>query len=194
MEPRIFKIAGAAPFRSKCCNAIHASAEAMSAQRCAARRRRQVLQRKRIAMQTTSTAPATQLGIDQEIDRLAKTWIFAQKLGAGNLGYERHSWAIDQVIDLAFHEPQKLWRMILRILEIDSSETIVSAVGAGPLEDLMVQHGEALIDKVEARASMSPPFKSAMQSVWLEDGDTAVCKKFFAIAGVAPPSRGRRSR
>ena len=145
-------------------------------------------------MQTTSTSEAVQFKISQERDKLARTWIFAQKLGVGTLGYERHSWAIDQAIDLAFHQPINLWQLILRILEIDSSEKIVKAIGAGPLEDLMVQHGEALIDKVEHLATKSAAFKAAMQNVWIEDGDTPVFKKFFTIAGVAPPSqvKGRR--
>ncbi len=144
-------------------------------------------------MQTTMTE-AVQFRISQERDKLARTWIYAQKLGIGNPGYDRYAWAIDQVLDLAFHEPNQLWQLIQRILEIDSSEKIVRALGAGPLEDLMVQHGETLIGEVEARASTSKAFKAAMQSVWLEESDTPVCKKFFAIAGIAPPSRGRAKR
>ena len=145
-------------------------------------------------MQTTSTSEAVQFRISQERERLAKTWIYAQQLGVGTFGYDRHSWAVDVVIDLAFHQPNNLWELMLRIMEIDSSEKIVKAIGAGPLEDLMVQHGEALIDKVEHLATKSAAFKAAMQNVWIEDSDTPVFKKFFTIAGVAPPSqvKGRR--
>lgn len=145
-------------------------------------------------MYTTSTSEAVQFKISQERDRLAKTWIYAQKLGVGTFGYDRHSWAVDQLVDLAFHQPNHLWDLILRILEVDCSEKIVKAIGEGPLEDLMVQHGEAFIDKVEQLAAKSPAFKAAMQNVWIEAGDTPVFKKFFAIAGVAPPSQRKAGR
>ncbi|HEX9810574.1 MAG TPA: hypothetical protein VGA88_00590 [Burkholderiales bacterium] len=145
-------------------------------------------------MQTTSTSEAIQFKISQERVRLAKTWIYAQQLGVGTLGYDRHSWAVDELVDLAFHQPDTLWELILRILEIDRSDKTIAAIGAGPLEDLMVQHGEAFIGKVERLAAISPVFKAAMQNVWIEAGDTPVFNKFFAIAGVAPPSqrKGRR--
>lgn len=145
-------------------------------------------------MHSTLTSQALQSKISQERDRLVKTWIFAQRLGVGTLGYDRHSWAVDEFINLAFHQPNTLWEMIVRILEIDRSENIVEAIGAGPLEDLIVQHGEAFIDKVERLAAISPSFKTAMQHVWIEATDTPVFEKFYAIAGVAPPSQvtGRR--
>ena len=84
--------------------------------------------------------------------------------------------------------------MIVRILEIDRSENIIEAVGTGPLEDLIVQHGEAFIDKVERLAAISPSFKAAMRHVWIEAGDTPVFEKFYAVAGAVPPSQvsGRR--
>ena len=135
-------------------------------------------------MQTISASHASEARAALELDRLAKTWIFAQKIGVGNLGYERHRWAVDHAIDLAFHEPNKLWQLILRILEIDKSDAILSAVGGGPLEDLVVQHGEALIDRIEQQAAKSPALKSAMHSTWLEEGDTPVCNRFLAIAGI----------
>lgn len=139
-------------------------------------------------MNTIPAPRAPLFGKSQERDRLAKTWIFAQKLGVGTLGYDRHSWAVDELIDLAFHRPNMLWDLILRILQIDRSKEIVAAIGAGPLEDLMVQHGETFIDRIEQLAAVSPIFKEAMRHAWIEAGDTPAFKKFFAIAGVAPPS------
>lgn len=145
-------------------------------------------------MPTASTSQALQLKISQERDRLAKTWIFAQKLGVGTLGYDRHSWAVDELIDLAFHRPNTLWELIVRILELDRSEKILAAIGAGPLEDLTVQHGVAFIDKIERFAASSPAFKAAMQHVWIAHSDTPVFEKFYAIAGVAPVSESNAGR
>jgi hypothetical protein len=124
-----------------------------------------------------------------ERDKLIRSWIFAQKLGINNPGYEKHSWAVDRVINLAIDDPEELWEIIFQILELDNSEQIIKAVGAGPLEDLMVQHGEIFIDRVEKQASKSEVFKSAMCNVWLDNDDTKIYAKFFEIAGIEPPYR-----
>lgn len=122
-----------------------------------------------------------------DIDRLAKAWIFAQKLGADSSGYERQSWAVDEVINLATEKPEDLWRVILRILELDSSDEIAKAVGAGPLEDLILHYGEYFIGRVEEEAAKSSVFKIAMRSVWLDSNDTSVWVKFYEIAGTPKP-------
>lgn len=119
--------------------------------------------------------------------RLASSWIFAQKRGVDNTGYEEQSWAVDEVINFAADEPGYLWEIILEILEIDDSEEIIKAVGAGPLEDLMVYHGERFIDEIEKQAAKSSAFKTAMQNVWLDGDDSKLCKIFYEIAGIRPP-------
>lgn len=125
-----------------------------------------------------------------DIDRLAKAWIFAQKLGVDSPGYEKHSWAVDEVINMAAEEPQDLWQIILKILELDNSDEVARAVGAGPLEDLMVHHGEEFIGKVEEQVSRSDAFKTAMKSVWLDSDDTPICARFFELAGIPRPFGG----
>jgi len=119
--------------------------------------------------------------------RLASSWIFAQKRGVDNTGYEEHSWAVDEIINFAADEPDNLWEIILEILEIDNSEEIIKAVGAGPLEDLMVYHGERFIDVIEKQAAKSIAFKTAMQNVWLDSDDSKMHTKFYEIAGIDPP-------
>lgn len=44
----------------------------------------------------------------------------------------------------------------------------VATVGAGPLEDLLHEHGDRLIADIETSARRSPAFANAMSSVWLE--------------------------
>ena len=119
--------------------------------------------------------------------RLAKSWIFAHKLGVDKIGYEQHSWAVDEVIEMAIDKPNDLWDLILEILKIDDSNEIVAAVGAGPLEDLMVNHGPDFIEKIEEQAESSSAFKNAMKSTWLDSEDTTLYKKFYHIADIKPP-------
>lgn len=43
-------------------------------------------------------------------------------------------------------------------------------VGAGPLEDLLHEHGAELVGEVERRARRNPLFRQALGAVWLEQG------------------------
>ncbi|MEO5710208.1 MAG: DUF6869 domain-containing protein [Nocardioidaceae bacterium] len=43
-------------------------------------------------------------------------------------------------------------------------------VGAGPLEDLLHEHGAAVIEEVERLARQEPAFAESLRSVWLEHG------------------------
>ena len=46
-------------------------------------------------------------------------------------------------------------------------------VGAGPLEDLICMHGDALCETIERFARQSPSFAQALSNVWLERGDVS---------------------
>jgi hypothetical protein len=43
-------------------------------------------------------------------------------------------------------------------------------VAAGPLEDLVHEHGVALVDDVDRLARQRPTFRRAMAGVWLSPG------------------------
>ncbi|MCG7984202.1 MAG: hypothetical protein JAY90_15805 [Candidatus Thiodiazotropha lotti] len=126
--------------------------------------------------------------------KLASSWISAQKFGVGNTGYDSHSWAVSELIELAVDDPEKTWILIKEILKLDDSDYIVKSVGAGPLEDLMVYHGKIFIERIQKEASMSDSFKNAMQNVWLDSDDTDLCVRFYEIAGIDQPFSGKRGR
>lgn len=46
----------------------------------------------------------------------------------------------------------------------------VSAVGVGPLEDLVHQHGEVLVEGLVRLARQDPAFGAGLSAVWLETG------------------------
>ncbi len=46
-------------------------------------------------------------------------------------------------------------------------------VGAGPLEDLIWMHGDALAGTIERLARQSPSFATALSNVWLDRADAS---------------------
>jgi hypothetical protein len=59
-------------------------------------------------------------------------------------------------------------RVVVELIRTATNDRDVGAVGAGPLEDLLHEHGDELVDAIETEARRSPPFASALASVWLE--------------------------
>jgi len=55
-------------------------------------------------------------------------------------------------------------------------------VGAGPLEDLLNQHGDRVIDEVDRLARQSPSFRKMLESVWFSRGTlTAETERRLAL-------------
>lgn len=66
-------------------------------------------------------------------------------------------------------DEERAWRVILLILKIDCSDVIISNLAAGPMEEILVRHGDGLIDRVEVKAEKDPDFKKVIMGVWKSD-------------------------
>jgi hypothetical protein len=62
-------------------------------------------------------------------------------------------------------------------------------VGCGPLEDLLHEHGDAVVDRVELFARQSPSFAKALSHVWLERGHLSPNREQRLSAWVRAPAR-----
>jgi hypothetical protein len=60
--------------------------------------------------------------------------------------------------------------MILALLGPAPSDGGVIAVGAGPLEHLINEHGDEVVDEVEQAARQSPEFARALRAVAVDQG------------------------
>ncbi len=67
---------------------------------------------------------------------------------------------------LVSEQPQEAWEVILDILEEADSNDVIANLAAGPLEDLLSDHGETFIDEVEEKARQNPKFTQLILGVW----------------------------
>ncbi len=116
-----------------------------------------------------------------------RSWMAIQDALAGTEDYELNFWAHEELADLCENKPQDAWEVIVALVGAAKSDSLLEAIGAGPLQDLMVLHGEDYISRVEREAAANPRFRRAMAGAWLDSSDTPVWAKFYQIAGVAPP-------
>lgn len=81
---------------------------------------------------------------------------------------EEHAWATEDLIDLANESPEEAWKYILDIMDQDSSDTILSNLAQGPLEDLIAEHGKLLFAEFEKTAQENSIFAKVITQVWLD--------------------------
>jgi hypothetical protein len=100
-----------------------------------------------------------------ELASLADAWISYQHAPEGSPQRENYSWATD-LYGLEYHEPETLWRLILEIHRRDKSVAVQQVLSAGPIENLLVIHGESFIERVEGEARKDPAFAKVLGGVW----------------------------
>jgi hypothetical protein len=119
-------------------------------------------------------------------DQIAETWITLYYLPEESEEREKNFWAYERLDDLCRDDPEAAWSVIEKILRRDSSDLILSNLGAGPLEDLLVAHGARFIDRIEERAAKDEKFRKLLGMVWRNEIPEDVWQR---IKAVAAPSR-----
>ena len=122
-----------------------------------------------------------------EKDKLISSWIAASNADINSPIYKENNWAIDIFINLPDKNPELLWELIQKIINTEKNENILDNLAAGPIEDLMCNYGEEIIERVKKEAKENVIFKKCIQGVWLDSNDTPVYKQFYEAAGIEPP-------
>lgn len=115
----------------------------------------------------------------RELDELAARWWEYNRLSSGNrsqrkalsLGEPAEVCAAADIVRERIDSGgiEAIW-LIVALIDSASDAVGVALVGAGPLEDLVHEHGNSLIDDLDRLARQNPLFSQAMASVWLSAG------------------------
>ncbi len=81
-------------------------------------------------------------------------------------GDASHSWASGELDDIVREEPERAFPLILSLIGASPSDEFLAIVAAGPLENLLCEHGEAFIERVEELARRDPHFRRGLAGVW----------------------------
>lgn len=103
---------------------------------------------------------------DPEILELADGWVAYWRAPEDSAEQRALFWATDAERELVRNRPQEAWKLILAVLAKDDSSEIQEVLSAGPLEDLLADHGESIIATVEAEARANPSFAVLLGGVW----------------------------
>jgi len=103
-----------------------------------------------------------------DLTPIAESWIWywLAKDDIGNLPGPGSTEAVDDLVRRDAGLGLSVILNILERIEAAPASTSFEALAAGPLEDLLVHHGPAIIDRVEAQARSDARFNLLLGGVW----------------------------
>ncbi len=120
--------------------------------------------------------PAVVRTLDPWLERIVTAWF----------AYEDSFWAWEKVGELVKQDPEPAWRIILHLIEGARLDHQLGVIAAGPLEDLLSDHGAHFIDRAEQLAASSDRFRACLGRVWQANMPEALWKRVRAAADEGP--------
>ena len=97
-------------------------------------------------------------------------------------------WAWEAMREMLWHQPEAAWPVILRLIARAENDETLAYIAAGPLENLLADHGPTFIERVEAQAMHDSRFRRALTGVWGRSGmDQDVIRRIDALIEGQPP-------
>jgi len=75
-------------------------------------------------------------------------------------------WAWEFIDNACRDNPELGWHYVLAILRATDSPKVIESLGAGPLEDLLANHGPYIIDRCLSLAATDAKFQRCLASTW----------------------------
>lgn len=125
----------------------------------------------------------TPAAVLSELADLADAWIALQK--APKPERDALFWAFERLDALIDRDPETAWQVIDLIWRGEQDDRILADLAAGPVEDLLVRHGPAFIERICLTARREPVFRKMLGGVWRNAMAEPVWLRLKQIAG--PP-------
>jgi hypothetical protein len=89
-------------------------------------------------------------------------------------------WAFDALSRLVVTDPESAWRVIGSLLSRANAAALID-IGMGPLTELLCEHAELFVDRVETLAWSSPAFVQALENVWVVESGSDVARRLIRV-------------
>jgi hypothetical protein len=118
----------------------------------------------------------------EQMKEIAYAWVDLHRLPEDSPGRQGKFWSFDRLWELVHDDPEAAWK-IIQIIRQEGSDLILSNLAAGPLEDLLVTHGDQFIDRVETLAEHDAQFRRLLAATWQNSMPPGLWKRIKAVAG-----------
>src|SRR5688572_11040337 len=104
-------------------------------------------------------------------ERLVTAWIrhYERVVQGREKANDEDFWAHEAMREFCDIDPDLAWEVLGMIVERVKEPALLACLAAGPLEDLIVNHGRDIIDKIERYAAASARFRETLVGVWRRD-------------------------
>ena len=103
---------------------------------------------------------------DTDAQSLATDWIAYWQAAEGSVEKDALSWTADKEWELVREAPQDAWKLVLAVVQLAPPQEVLAALSAGPVEDLLSYHGDAMIATIEQEARRDPRVAHVLGGVW----------------------------
>lgn len=112
---------------------------------------------------------------------VVKGWIDLHLAPQNSPEYEESFWSFSLLNNLVSDFPHDAFEVVLAIIDANHSDPVIGSLSAGPVEDLLVEHGADIIEFVEIEAKRSPIFACMLGGVWRSSMDESVWCRLNAV-------------
>ena len=84
---------------------------------------------------------------------------------------------------LSADEPEIVWQVILQVIDRRPSDEVLGMLGAGPLEDLMWNHGREFIDRVEQETVTNHKLRGLLSGIYRGEIDDETWARIVRLSG-----------
>ena len=81
--------------------------------------------------------------------------------------YHKNFWAFERISDLVSDDPETAWPILLQMINRTDDPMRLGSLAAGPLEDLLYDHGPLLFDRIAEEARSNRNLREALGGVWI---------------------------
>ncbi|SEA31003.1 hypothetical protein SAMN05216562_2548 [Microbulbifer marinus] len=85
---------------------------------------------------------------------------------SGDPRRDQYEWVEDIEYEFVYEKPNEALDLILTIMNFSQSNAIKEVLAAGPLEQVLAQHGPKIIERVERLAQEDEKFAGLLGGVW----------------------------
>jgi hypothetical protein len=116
--------------------------------------------------------------VNRDLEELATAWATSQEIAGERTEAE---WAPIFAVHDLLGDAERLWEFVLVAEPLCISEAAFGMLGTGPLEDLIQDHGEAFVDRIEQQAKENPRFARLFEHVWVPAGRDPITLRYLAL-------------
>ena len=111
------------------------------------------------------------------IGKVAKAWIEMWDYEINDKERDEYEWVEDFEYDAVYDNPKIAIDLVLEILKLNPENKILEVLAAGPLEQVLANHGTKIIDDIESIAKTNKEFNNLLGGVWKNSMSNEVWKR-----------------